>query len=63
MGNRSSPHLHPGQRNLRGKTTMSVCPCCDPIRNYRDKVRRALDDLAMRNPDDFSEPYPDPNTP
>ena len=39
MGNRSPRHLSPGDVNLRGKRSKTVCPCCDPVMDFRDKAR------------------------
>lgn len=49
MGNRSPRHLRPGDRNLKGRTVKTVCPCCDPIINHRPKMiitqhRREIED-------------------
>ena len=38
MANRTPRHLRPGQQNLRGKKTARICPCCDDMKNHKEKI-------------------------
>ena len=48
MANRTARHQQPGNRNLRGKRTKQVCPCCDPIIDHREKILAGLAEQEMR---------------
>jgi hypothetical protein len=49
MGNRTSRHLKPGNRNLRGRKSAVICPCCDSMINHREDI------LAQIAQDEISE--------
>ena len=49
MGNRSLRHLDAGNHNLKGKKSKEVCPCCDPIYNYKEKILLDILDKEVQN--------------
>lgn len=38
VGNRTAPHLKPGQHDLREKKTATICRCCDKMINHKEKI-------------------------
>ena len=38
MSKRSPRHLDAGNHDLKGKKSKVVCPCCDPIFNYKEDI-------------------------
>ena len=48
MGNRTARHQKAGNKNLRGRKTASFCPCCDLVKNHKEKVLAKIADAEMR---------------
>lgn len=55
MGNRTSRHLQPGQHDLRGKKTKSVCFDSDDMMNHRDKIMEKIHQDEMEHPDEMGD--------
>jgi hypothetical protein len=62
MGNRTSRHLKPGNQNLRGRKSATICPCCDSMINHKEDIlaRIAQDEIddalaASKTPKPLSE--------
>lgn len=53
MGNRTPLRLRPGDRNLCGRKTASVCPCCDSMVNHREDILARIADAEIEDAGDM----------